>query len=171
MEKWRKEKEKQGRTVQSPRPRRLIKGCFRVTDTWDQAILSNPATVACNVRGEKGGPKIEASLFIRSAHFGTPRPTCFPKISYPAKSRIHCRRSRPRSRALTQHSMNEVTRSVDSSLNGSRRLSRHRNTNAGVQSCRKHSRRCEAQNKFNFNLLSTRTLIHSGATDEDIDPG
>ena len=31
--------------------------------------------------------------------------------------------------------------------------------------------RCKAQNKFNFNLLSTRTLIHSGATDEDTDLG
>ena len=43
--------------------RRLIKGCFRVTDAWDQAILSNPASVACNVHGEKGGTEIEASLF------------------------------------------------------------------------------------------------------------
>ena len=71
MEKPRKKKEKQTRTVQAPRLRRLIKGCFRVNDTWDQAILSNPATVTRSVRGEKGGAGIEESLFICSARFGT----------------------------------------------------------------------------------------------------
>ena len=34
----------------------------RVTDLWAQAILSNPATVARAVRGEKGGAGIEAPL-------------------------------------------------------------------------------------------------------------
>ena len=38
-----------------------------MTDTWDQAILSNPTTVTRNIRGEKGGTEIEALLFIRSA--------------------------------------------------------------------------------------------------------
>ena len=45
------------------------------------------------------------------------------------------------------------------------------NTNAGVQTYRKHSRSPEARNRFNFNLHCTHTLIHSGATDEDTDLG
>ena len=142
-----------------------------MTDAWDQAILSNPATVACSVRGEKGGAEIEASPFIYSARFGTPRPARFPEISYPAKSGIHSSQSRQRSRILRQHSAHDVTSSVDNSLNGSRRLSRCQSANVSSPSCRKRSRRCKAQNKFNSNLLSTRTLIHSGATDEDTDLG
>ena len=152
-------------TLQRPRSRHLIRGCFRMTDAWDQAIPSNPATVARSVHGEKGGAGIEESLFIRSARFGTPCPVHFPEILYPTKSGIHCRKSRPRSRAPTQHSAHEITSSQ--STNGSRRLSRHRNTDAGVQICRKHLRRPEARSRINFSLLSTRTLIHSGATDED----
>ena len=89
------------RTVQTPRSRHLIKGHFRVTDAWDQAILSNPATVARNVHGEKGGMEIKASLFIRSARFSTPRLARFPEILYPAESGMHCRQSRPGSRTPT----------------------------------------------------------------------
>ena len=100
-EEQRSKKKRQACTVPAPRTRHLIKGHLRVTDAWDQAILSNSATVARSIRDEKGSAEIEASLFIRSARFGTPFPARFPEISYPAKSGIHRRQSRPRSRALT----------------------------------------------------------------------
>ena len=122
----RRKKKEQACIVPAPRTRRLIKGHLRVTDAWDQAILSNPATVARSVRGKKGGAVIEALLLIRPARLGAHHPACFPKISYPTKSGIHCRQSRPRSRAPAQHSTHEVTSSIDNSLNGSRRLNRHR---------------------------------------------
>ena len=50
------------RTLQTPWPRRLLRAYFRVADMWARAILSNPTTVACAIRGEKGGVEIEASL-------------------------------------------------------------------------------------------------------------
>ena len=124
MEKQGKKKEKQACTVQTPRPRRLIKGCFRVADVWDQAILSNPPTVACNVHGEKGGAEIEALLFIRPTYFSAPRLERFPEISYPVESGIHCYQSRQRFSTPRQHSADDATSSVGNSLNGSRRLNR-----------------------------------------------
>ena len=122
-EKWRKKEEK-ACTVQMPRPHHLIKGHFRGTDTWDKAILSNPAIVARNVRGEKGSMEIEASLLIRTACFGTLRPACFLEISYPVKSGIHCNQSRQRFRTPRQQSADDATSLVGNFLNGSRRLSR-----------------------------------------------
>ena len=124
VEKRRKKKEKQACTVQAPRPRRLIKGCFRVADAWDQAILSNPATVARNVPGQKGGMEIEAPLFIRSAHFGAPCLVRFPEISYPVESEILCTQSRQGFYTPRQHLADGAISSVGNFLNGSRRLNR-----------------------------------------------
>lgn len=155
----------------STRPRRLIEDHFRVTDAWCQAIPSNPATVACSERGKKGGAMIEASLLIRAPFFGALLPAHTPKISYPAESGIPRGQSHPRSCTATRHSTHEATSSIDNSLNGSRQPSRHQSTNVGVQSSRKHSRRHKAQDRSNFVLLSFDTLIHSGATDKDTDPG
>ena len=59
-------------TVQASWPRRLIKVHFRVTDAWGRAIPSNPATVVCSERGEKGGAMIEATLLIRVPLFRRP---------------------------------------------------------------------------------------------------
>ena len=123
MEKQRKKRENEAHCA-THRPRRLLWAYFRVADLWARAILSNPATVVRNIRGEKGSVEIEASLFIRSARFGALRPAGFPKILYPAKSGIHISQSRPRSRTLIQHSSHDAASSVDNSLNGSRRLSR-----------------------------------------------
>ena len=120
-------------TVQTPRSCHLIRDCFRVTDAWDQAIPSNLATVARSVHGEKGGVGIEESLFIRSARFGTPRLARFPEISYPAESGIHCRQSRPGSRAPTRHSAHKINSSLDCPLNGSRRLSRHQTSTRALR--------------------------------------
>ena len=91
MEKRRRKKGEHACTVQAARPRHPIKGHFRVTDAWDQAIPSNPRTVAHIVCGEKGGTVIKALLLIWPARFGALHPARFPEISYPAKSGIHCR--------------------------------------------------------------------------------
>ena len=112
-------------TIQTPRSGHLIRDCFRVTDAWDQAIPSNPATVARSVRGKKGSAGIEESLFIRSARFGTPRLARFPKISYPAESGIHYTQTHPGYCTPTRHSAHKINSSLDCPLNGSRRLSRH----------------------------------------------
>ena len=104
-------------TVQTLHSGHLIRDCFRVTDAWDQAILSNPATVARSVRGENGDAEIEASLFICSTNFGAPRLARFPKISYPVKSGILCRQSRQRFYTPRQHSANGAISSVDNFLN------------------------------------------------------
>ena len=72
----------------------LLKAHFRVADAWVRAILSNPATVAHGVRGEKGGAKIETFLFIHPAYLGALRPARFPEISNPVKSGIRHIQSR-----------------------------------------------------------------------------
>ena len=110
--------------MQKPRLRRLIKGRFRVADAWERAILSNPATVVRDVRGEKGGVEIEALLFICPAYFGTPRPARFPEISNPVKFEIHWNQTGQRFCARKQHSIDDVTNSLSNFMNRSRKLNR-----------------------------------------------
>ena len=67
-------------TVQAPQPRHLIKGHFRVTGAWDQAIPSNPATGTCAVCGEKGGAGIEETYLIHPDDLISSRLARFPKF-------------------------------------------------------------------------------------------
>jgi hypothetical protein len=66
----------------------LLKTHFRVADAWAWVILSNPATVARGVHGEKGGAGIEALLSIHPAYHGTLRLARLPENSNPMKSGI-----------------------------------------------------------------------------------
>ena len=60
VEKQRRKKQELGRIVQNSPIQRLIWNRFRVTDHWARVILSNPATGARSVRGEKGGEEAAA---------------------------------------------------------------------------------------------------------------
>ena len=59
-----------------------------MADAWDRAILSNPAIVACDVRGEKGGAEIEASLPFPSDYCGYAPSRVLPKIRIPQNPRL-----------------------------------------------------------------------------------
>ena len=57
-----------------------------MTDLWTRAILSNPATVAQAIRGEKGGAEIEAALPYPARLLRPPPPRALPKNLNPARS-------------------------------------------------------------------------------------
>ena len=82
MEKQRKKRENEVHCA-THRPRRLLWAYFRVADPWARAILSNPATVACQIRGEKGDAEIKVPLPIRPAYYGALRLARFPKFQIP----------------------------------------------------------------------------------------
>ena len=86
VEMQRRKKDQLRRTVQNSPTQRLIWSHFRVTDGWARAILSNPATVVCSVRGEKGGAEIEASLPNPSRLLRPPPSRALPEISNPART-------------------------------------------------------------------------------------
>ena len=58
-----------------------------MTDLWAQAILSNPTIVACAIRGEKGGTKIEAALPYPARLLRLPPPRALPEIRIPRDPR------------------------------------------------------------------------------------
>ena len=61
------------RTVQMPRPQRLIKTHFRVADAWARAVLSKSRNSHALGTWQKGGAGIEAPLSIHPAHYGAPK--------------------------------------------------------------------------------------------------
>ena len=58
-----------------------------MADSWAQTILSNPATVARAIRGEKGGMEIEAALPNPARLRRLPPPRALPKIQIPQNPR------------------------------------------------------------------------------------
>ena len=58
-----------------------------MADPWAQAILSNPATVARVIRGEKGGVEIEAFLPYPIRVPRPPPPRALPEIRIPLNPR------------------------------------------------------------------------------------
>ena len=61
-------------------PGTFYEAFHRVADWWTQAILTNPATVARAVRGEKGGAGIEETCLIRPDNLGSAHLAHFPKF-------------------------------------------------------------------------------------------
>ena len=61
----------------------LLKAHFRVADAWVRAILSNPATVAHGVRGEKGGAEIERPVYPLRLPRHAPPGALSPKFRIP----------------------------------------------------------------------------------------
>lgn len=117
----------------TPRPRCLLRTHFRVADEWARAILSNPAIVAPQVHGEKGGAEIEAPLSIHPTYYGALRLACFPKFSNPVRSGICSNQSRRR--FFIEATLNEYQHdSTRQLLNRSRRLKRSRSFSVSLQS-------------------------------------
>ena len=83
MERQRRKLENGMHCAENPSRGTLYKALSRVADSWAQVILSNPATVARAVRGEKGGAEIEAPYLIHSDYCGLLRPARFPKFRIP----------------------------------------------------------------------------------------
>ena len=74
----------------------LLKAHFRVADAWVQAIMSNPLTVAHEIRGEKGGTEIKTPCLSTPLTTARSAWRAATKISNPAKSGILYNRSRQR---------------------------------------------------------------------------
>ena len=113
------------RTVRAPRLRRLIKARFRVANAWVQAILSNPTTVARDVRGEKGGAGIEAAPLYPIRLLRPPPSRALPKIRIPRNPRAAeqlVRRKISSTLSLGAFQVKKLTR--QKTKNGSRRLKR-----------------------------------------------